>query len=816
MCVRLNSKFSWRGIAVAAITLILTGCGGGGSGAAGGSGANDPVTGTAQGTVGIVITDHPTDRFDQVLATITQIELIGDDGPVTIFNGLEVIDLKQLASYSELFAVADVEVGIYEKIRLTVTSLELVTLKDDGTVDESVTPKLPANGKIDLNPRRDFVVTEDGSLLIEMDFDIEKSFKYQEGGNGKWHFRPVVFVRVLTEGAEGRLARVYGQIGRVDTDRFELCQRELMSDMDDDSDFDESDDKHCVRVMTTSDTGIFSPTGDPTGFDSIVTGEFATAVGFMSGRDDSIMMLASTSSDDDADSGSNDGSDSSSDDDADSGSNDSPDSSDDDADSGSNSGSGSSSDDDSDSDSDGDSGRDRFALAAVVVELGESGTFANLKGTARSGVGDNRQFDLLLGPGQGFDDDSMVTAQLQDGAKIYSRRGVRLDDSAIQDGVMGAFDGVLTLANDMPDLLKTVLAILDVDIDGEDVLRGEVLTAGTERRLMVATAIGDRCVDVPLDTDIFLVTLIDSRLVSDRGSYDDLVAGLNIDVYGEDGSGGCFIADTVIADSTDATPPPTENRPPVADAGANQPVQSGSSVMLDGSGSSDPDGDTITYSWTLDAPLGSSAALSAADTAMPSFTTDVDGEYVGTLIVNDGQVDSAPDTVNVTASATPPVNRPPVAEAGPNQEVETGKLVTLDGGGSSDPDGDTITYSWSLEVPAGSSAQLSGATTKSATFTADVDGKYVARLIVNDGMLDSDSDTVNVTASTPPASPDGAALYAENCQRCHGPIENSEVEDRTAAGIQDAIDSNKGGMRSLSFLTSAEVQAISEALMGAL
>jgi len=805
MCVRLNRKFSWRGIAVAAITLILTGCGGGGSGAAGGSGANDPVTGTAQGTVGIVITDHPTDRFDQVLATITQIELIGDDGPVTIFKGLEVIDLKQLASYSELFAVAKVEVGIFEKIRLSLTSLELVKLKDDGTVDESVTPKLPANGKIDLNPRRDFVVTEEGALLIEMDFDIEKSFKYQEGGNGTWHFRPVVFVRVLTEGAAGRLARVYGQIGRVDTDHFELCQRELMSDMDDDSDFDEFDDKRCVKVLTTADTGIFSPTGDPTGFDSIVTGDFATAVGFMSGRDDSIMMLASTSSDDDSDSGSNDGSDSSSDDDADSGSNDS-----------SGSSSNDDSDSDSDSDSDGDSGRDRFALAAVVVELGESGTFANLKGTARSGVDADRQFELLLGSGQGFGDDALVTAQLQDGAKIYSRRGVRLDDSAIDNGVMGAFDGVLTLANDTPDLLKTVLAILDVDIDGEDVLRGEVLTAGTERRLMVATAIGDRCVDVPLDTDIFLVTLIDSRLVSDRGSYDDLVAGLNIDVYGEDGSGGCFIADTVIADSTDATPPPTENRPPVADAGANQPVQSGSSVMLDGTGSSDPDGDTITYSWTLDAPLGSSAALSAADTAMPSFTTDVDGEYVGTLIVNDGQVDSAPDTVNVTASATPPVNRPPVAEAGPNQEVETGKLVTLDGGGSSDPDGDTITYSWSLEVPAGSSAQLGGATTKSATFTADVDGKYVARLIVNDGMLDSDSDTVNVMASTPQAGPDGSVLYADNCQRCHDPLEISDIEDRTAAGIQDAIDTNKGGMRSLSFLTSAEVLAISEALMGAL
>ncbi|NND37144.1 MAG: hypothetical protein HKN81_08410 [Gammaproteobacteria bacterium] len=636
-------------------------------------------------------------------------------------------------------------------------------------------------------------------MLIEMDFDIEKSFKYHEDGSDTWHFRPVVFVRVLTEGAGGRLARVYGQIGRVDTDRFELCQRELMSDLDDDSDFDESDDKHCVRVMTTSETGIFSPAGDPVGIDAIVTGNFATAVGFMSGRDDSITMLSTTSSDDDSDSGN--------DNDEDSGSNSS--------DSGDDTDSDGDSDSDSDSDSDGDSDRDRFALAAVVVELGEAGTYANLKGMAMSSVDADRRFELLIGSGQGFGDASMVTAQLQDGAKIYSRRGVRLDDGAIADGVNGAFDGVLMLANDAPDLLKTVLAILDVDIDGEEVLRGEVLTAGADRRLMVATTTADRCVDVPLDTDIFMVALADERLVSERGDYQDLVPGLDIDVYGDEDSGGCFVADTIIADSTDATPPPpAENRPPVADAGDDRSVQSGSSVMLDGSRSSDPTGDTITYSWTLDTPAGSSAVLSAADTSMPSFTTDLDGEYVGTLVVNDGQVDSAPDTVNVTASSTPPVNLPPVAEAGPNQEVETGTLVTLDGGGSSDPDGDPLTYGWTLEAPVGSSAQLSGAAEQSPTFTADVDGDYVARLTVNDGQLDSDSDTVRVTASTTPAGPDGTALYADNCQRCHNPIGNSSVEDRSAAGIQNAIDRNRGGMGFLSFLTSDEVQAISTALMG--
>jgi len=817
MCSFFEKRFSFFGTAIFCAALALAGCGGGGSGGTSATDApvaNNPSTGTPQGTVGIVITDAPSDKFDQVLATITRIELLGDDEPVTIFDGMEQIDLKRLADFSELFAVAAVDAKIYDKIRLTLTDLELVRLNDDGTVAESVHPRLPGNGKIDLNPRREFLVTDGGTLLLEMDFDIEKSFKVHESGNGEYHFRPVVFVRVLTDGAAGRLSRVYGRIGRVDTDRFELCQTELMSDMDDDSDFE---DEHCVEVLTSADTGIFAPTGDPTDVGSIMTGGFATAIGFISGRDDEISMLASTASDDDSDGGSGSNSDDGSDDD--SGGNSGDDSG---ADSGGNSGddsgadSGSNSDDDSDSDSDGDSDGDsdddRFTLEAVVIELGEAGTFAHLKGTAQSGVNDSRQFDLLLAPEQGFGDASMVTAQLQDGSKIYSRRGVRLDDTAIMDGVRGVFDGVLMLANDAPDLLKTALAVLDIDVDGEEVLRGEILTASDDRRLMLATATGDRCVDVPLDTDIFLVKLVEGRLVSDRGSYSDLQPGLNIDVYGEMGAGGCFIADTIIADETDVTPPPSENRPPVANAGSDRPVETGTGVMLDGTGSSDPDGDTLSYSWTLDVPAGSSASLSAADTATPSFTADMDGDYVATLVVNDGALDSAPDTVTITASATPPpANQAPIADAGPNQTVDTGTEVTLNGNGSSDPENDAIAYSWTLSAPGGSAASLSGADTPNPTFTPDVDGDYVAKLIVNDGQLDSDPDSVTVTASTP-VTLDGVQLYADNCEGCHNPIASSDKRGASAAEIQDAIEKDKGGMGFLSFLTADEIQAIADAL----
>lgn len=199
--------------------------------------------------------------------------------------------------------------------------------------------------------------------------------------------------------------------------------------------------------------------------------------------------------------------------------------------------------------------------------------------------------------------------------------------------------------------------------------------------------------------------------------------------------------------------PGGQNRQPTANAGSDRAVQVGAQVVLDGSGSTDPDGDALAYSWTLvTRPAGSSAALSGANTVQPTFTADVAGRYDVRLIVNDGKVDSAPDTVSITAQAgsgSPGGNRAPTANAGPDRSVTVGTLVTLDGAMSSDPDGDQLTYRWTLESrPAGSQATLSGTTAAQVTFTADVAGQYVARLVVNDGTVDSAPDTITITAGS--------------------------------------------------------------------
>lgn len=188
------------------------------------------------------------------------------------------------------------------------------------------------------------------------------------------------------------------------------------------------------------------------------------------------------------------------------------------------------------------------------------------------------------------------------------------------------------------------------------------------------------------------------------------------------------------------------NAAPVANAGVAQNVVAGSVVTLDGSASSDANGDALTYAWTLTAkPVGSSAALSSSTSAKPTFTANVAGTYVASVIVNDGKVNSTAVTVSITAAVA---NVAPVANAGVAQNVVAGSVVTLDGSASSDANSDPLTYAWTLTAkPAGSTATLSSSTSTKPTFTADVAGTYVATVIVNDGKINSNAATVSVTAS---------------------------------------------------------------------
>ena len=215
---------------------------------------------------------------------------------------------------------------------------------------------------------------------------------------------------------------------------------------------------------------------------------------------------------------------------------------------------------------------------------------------------------------------------------------------------------------------------------------------------------------------------------------------------------GTYIAQLIVndgqANSAPATVSITTNStlPPTANAGPNQTVLHGTAVQLNGGGT-DPQSLPLTLQWSLlNKPTGSSAVLSSATISNPTFVADLPGPYVAQLIVNNGFLNSTPSTVTITTT-----NTAPVANAGPNQNLFAGAVVTLDGSGSSDADGDSLTYSWSLSSsPNGSLAFLAFPNTVSPKFVADKAGTYVAQLIVNDGIVNSNPSTVTIVAVPPP------------------------------------------------------------------
>ncbi|GAB4196182.1 MAG: hypothetical protein Tsb002_29360 [Wenzhouxiangellaceae bacterium] len=216
---------------------------------------------------------------------------------------------------------------------------------------------------------------------------------------------------------------------------------------------------------------------------------------------------------------------------------------------------------------------------------------------------------------------------------------------------------------------------------------------------------------------------------------------------------GLYVAQLVVSDGDLDSRPDTVvldiiNRAPVADAGNDQAIFVGETAQLDGLASSDADGDPLSYRWTLlSQPAGSSVSLSGPTSATPTLVPDVRGDYVIELIVNDGFTDSAPDQVTITAP-----NRAPQAQINGPAEAAVGDLITVDGAGSSDPDGDALSYLWTLSTPTGSQAQLADASAAVTSFTADVAGIYSVSLVVNDGLLDSApaSTSINVIGGNRP------------------------------------------------------------------
>ncbi len=203
-----------------------------------------------------------------------------------------------------------------------------------------------------------------------------------------------------------------------------------------------------------------------------------------------------------------------------------------------------------------------------------------------------------------------------------------------------------------------------------------------------------------------------------------------------------------------------QNSRPQADAGPDQTVAVGSTVQLDGTASSDVDGDRLSFHWSFTTrPDGSAASLSDPAVPRPTFVADKVGDSLVQLVVNDGSEDSTADTVVITVQ---PVNLPPAVNAGSDSAI-TLPIDTVSLNGSASDDGlpaGTLTIAWSqVSGPGTVTFEPANAAVTTARFSAS--GAYVLRLTASDGALSASAEvtiTVNPAGGNPGLPPDPSTV----------------------------------------------------------
>jgi hypothetical protein len=246
-----------------------------------------------------------------------------------------------------------------------------------------------------------------------------------------------------------------------------------------------------------------------------------------------------------------------------------------------------------------------------------------------------------------------------------------------------------------------------------------------------------------------------------------ILASLGMSACGNGGGGGTPASDA--GDVADA------NQAPTAAAAAPNQAAVGTTITLDGSASSDPDGDSLMFSWSIaTSPSGSTTTLQSPNAETTDFVVDASGTYEFELTVDDGQATST-DTVSVAAT-----NQAPTADAGSGATVIVGESVTLDGSASSDPEGATLSYSWSIVTsPSNSTATIQDSGQATASITPDVAGDYTVELEVSDGSA-TDTDRVTISAS---ADEPGTVVYV----RESGSDDNPGTEAFPVATLQEGV-----------------------------
>ena len=193
------------------------------------------------------------------------------------------------------------------------------------------------------------------------------------------------------------------------------------------------------------------------------------------------------------------------------------------------------------------------------------------------------------------------------------------------------------------------------------------------------------------------------------------------------------------------------NSPPVADAGADTTlILPTDSTKLNGSNSTDPDKNISAYLWTKIAGPAS-FVIGNANAVQTKVNKLIKGVYRFELKVTDKGGLFSKDTMQIIVRDTSVSNKPPVANAGPDQSIVLPtNNVTLDGSASYDPDNNIINYSWT-KISGPSSFTILNATAVQTQLNNLEQGIYQFELKVTDagGLFSKDTVKITVNPQTP-------------------------------------------------------------------
>lgn len=476
---------------------LLTACGGSGGGGDGGGAT------ASSGSVAVLLTDGPVapQDFEHIWVTYTEIILIGDPGQVTVYKGEKTIDLRDVEDVSKLVTVGrDVPAGFYDKIRLLINEIELDPVGDGEHIFLSESPnKLPP--KIDLNPQERFRVRPGKLLLIQIDIVAGESIHIVKTGvQDKYQFRPVVFVDILTAPRLGKLVLLEGVVGTVDDPNreFDLCGTHPVSRPRDGVRTTSDPEHDDVDVQDHCVEVVTRDGDDPTSYFE----EDGTPTDFFAVDEGDPAAVLGRFRREDGDG-------------------------------------------------------ERLVFEAEVVQLGHP---LAVDGMAATEVGPDDRFLIALDPGQPIVSDDPVAVLLQDGSKVFTRRGVPLDPSQIQVDDPVRVTGILDLTDDEIKAAFVMVDVLSVDQDRiEGIIAADPENGGA--LLTLLTDMGEVCVEVPDDARVFEVSVDAGQGSAEAIDRSELRKDDRLNVFGTAGElpGDCFVAETVISFGTDATVEPLES-----------------------------------------------------------------------------------------------------------------------------------------------------------------------------------------------------------------------------------------------------------------